>query len=446
MALKATTLSAAQRFVRGFMPYLDNTGSPAHSVVELEKYLKDNHPSAQRLDQFAPWVLEKGNTYYVADANATMMAFHVGKKFNAEKGGLLITAGHTDSPALKLEYKCESTAHAFNQAVSLTYTSGLWHTWLDRDLGLAGRVIVRKNGLLEEKLVRIAKPLIVVPNLSVHLQHSAEREVLKLNREKHLRGIVSTEAVHKLNSKSSKPILAYVAKEIGVKEEDIVDMDLCLMDNAKSALSGLYEEFLSCARLDNLASCFGAMGGFIDFVNGKEAEESEFVTCIMLYNYEEMGSQMSSGADSQVTVEWIDKVYASLGASLGKTKDRALILNVDMSHAIHPNYPERHSDTHQPHFHEGLVMKRNVNGRYATELRAAAVIIETARSCDVPVQDFRVQNDSPCGSTVGPFLSSRLCVPVVDVGIPQLAMHSIREVCSTVDIWHLKEVVNVSSL
>ncbi|GFE54321.1 aspartyl aminopeptidase [Babesia ovis] len=442
MTLKSTTFNTAQRFVRSFLPYLDNTGSPAHSVVELEKFLKDNVPGAKRLEQFGPWDLEKGGTYYVYDTNATMMAFHVGKKFDQKRGGILITAGHTDSPALKLEYRCDNAAHAFNQAIPLTYTSGLWHTWLDRDLGLAGRVIIRNNGKLEEKLLRIAKPIIVVPNLSVHLQTAGEREVLKLNKEKHLRGVVSTELVHKLNSDSTSPILNYVAKELGVKLEDIVDMDLCLMDITKSSLSGLYEEFLSSARLDNLASCFGAMGGFMDFVRGKDVEQSDYISCVIFYNYEEMGSLMASGANSEVTIEWIHKIFGSLGSSFNDTKDRAMVLNVDMSHAVHPNHSERHSDTHQPHFHEGLVMKRNVNGRYATELRAAAVVIETAKSCGVPIQDFRVPNDSPCGSTVGPFLSSRLCIPVVDVGIPQLAMHSIREICSTVDIWHLKEVVN----
>ncbi|GIX62490.1 aspartyl aminopeptidase [Babesia caballi] len=420
----------------------DRTGSPTHSVLELVRFLTDNHAAAKQLDEHAPWQLEQGGTYYVADANATMMAFHVGKNFDPAKGGVVIAVGHTDSPALKLEYKCEATAHAFNQVVPLTYTSGLWHTWMDRDLGLAGRVIVRNEGVLEERLLRIQKPLIVTPNLSIHFQNAAEREVLKLNREKHLRGIISTEAVHKLSGEIANPLLAYIAKDLGVKVEDIVDMDLCLMDSANSALSGLYEEFLSSGRLDNLATSFAAVGGFLDFVNGTEVRDSEYISCIIFYNYEEMGSLMASGAHSQITFEWLDKMFAALGSSFVATKGRALILNMDMSHAVHPNYPERHPDTHQPRFHGGLIMKRNVNGRYATDLRGSAIVTETARARGVPVQDFRVPNDSPCGSTVGPFLSSRLCVPVVDVGIAQLAMHSIREVCSAVDIWHLKEVVN----
>ncbi|EDO07507.2 Aminopeptidase I zinc metalloprotease (M18) family protein [Babesia bovis T2Bo] len=439
MSLKESSFNSAQRFVRSILPYLDNTGSPAHSVVELEKFLKDNFPEAKKLNRYEKWSLVKGGTYYLYDHNATMMAFHVGKGYNVENKGIVIAAGHTDSPALKLEYKSENVAHAFNQVVPLTYTSGLWHTWLDRDLGLAGRVIVRNNGVLEERLIRIEKPIIVVPNLSVHLQTSEERQVLKLNKEKHLRGVVATEAVHNLHSNGSHPVLGFIAKELGVKVEDIVDMDLCMFDITKSSLSGLYEEFLSSARLDNLASCFSVLGGFVDFV--KSNDYSNYITCVIFYNYEEMGSLMASGANSDITIEWIKKIFNSMDSSFEENKDRAMVLNVDMSHAVHPNHSERHSDTHQPHFHEGLVMKRNINGRYATELRAAAVVIETAREAGIPIQDFRVPNDSPCGSTVGPFLSSRLCVPVVDVGIPQLAMHSIREICSTVDMWHLKEVV-----
>eukprot|EP00371_Babesia_bovis_P002428 XP_001611075.1 aspartyl aminopeptidase [Babesia bovis T2Bo] len=425
MSLKESSFNSAQRFVRSILPYLDNTGSPAHSVVELEKFLKDNFPEAKKLNRYEKWSLVKGGTYYLYDHNATMMAFHVGKGYNVENKGIVIAAGHTDSPALKLEYKSENVAHAFNQP-----------------------------GVLEERLIRIEKPIIVVPNLSVHLQTSEERQVLKLNKEKHLRGVVATEAVHNLHSNGSHPVLGFIAKELGVKVEDIVDMDLCMFDITKSSLSGLYEEFLSSARLDNLASCFSVLGGFVDFVKSNgwllplitylKTDYSNYITCVIFYNYEEMGSLMASGANSDITIEWIKKIFNSMDSSFEENKDRAMVLNVDMSHAVHPNHSERHSDTHQPHFHEGLVMKRNINGRYATELRAAAVVIETAREAGIPIQDFRVPNDSPCGSTVGPFLSSRLCVPVVDVGIPQLAMHSIREICSTVDMWHLKEVVRVS--
>lgn len=296
-------------------------------------------------------------------------------------------------------------------------------------------------GVLQERLVRIAKPLFVVPNLSIHFQTQAEREVLKLNKEKHVRPIVATEVVHKLNSNESAPILEYIAKHLNVAVGDIVDMDLFLMDVQQSSLSGLYEEFLSSGRMDNLASCFSIMGGFLDFVNSNESKDSEYISCSMYFNYEEIGSRMSGGGDSDITMQWLEKLYGSFNTSPVENKDRMLVVNVDMSHAVHPNYPERHSDSHTPRFHEGVVVKRNVNGRYANDIRATGVLLEVARACDVPTQSFRVANDSPCGSTIGPFLSSRLCVPVIDVGMTQLAMHSAREVCSIVDLWYMKVLV-----
>lgn len=162
------------------------------------------------------------------------------------------------------------------------------------------------------------------------------------------------------------------------------------------------------------------------------------------YNYEEIGSSLSYGADSNVTFLWLEKLFGALGGSLTSTRDRALVVSADMAHGVHPNYSEKHIATHSPQFHGGVVLKWNVNGRYATETQASSLLRTAAASAGVPLQEFRVGNETPCGSTVGPMLGSRLCVPVADVGFPQLAMHSCREMCSTVDLLHFKLLLQVN--
>ncbi|EKX74276.1 conserved hypothetical protein [Theileria equi strain WA] len=434
MALTSSKFLEAQSFGKKILKYLNNTGSPFHSVKQIIKYMSDHNVPITHLKESSPWNLEKGRCYCLANDSGTMMAFKIGKNFNPSKGGLILVASHTDSPCLKLDFKSHTSSKGFDQVNVCTYGGGLWHTWLDRELGVAGKVVVRSNNRLEERLIHVRNPLIIVPNLAIHLQSSQEREALKLNKQNHLRGIISTECVHKLNADETEPLLKFLAGKLNCTVEDIVDIDLCLMESTAATLSGVYEEFITSGRLDNLASCFASVAGFSDFILHPEGNDDSIVG-IVAYNYEEIGSTLEYGANSEVTSNWLNKIFSTLGSKLQETSSRSLLISADMAHGVHPNYPEKHIDTHMPYFHKGVVIKRNVNGRYATDIKSSSIIKAVAEKVDVPLQDFRTGNDTPCGSTIGPYLSSRLCIPVVDVGIPQLAMHSIRETCSLVDVF-----------
>ncbi|XP_953622.1 aspartyl aminopeptidase, putative [Theileria annulata] len=473
MSLNSCKLKEAQVLARKFVDFLNATGSPFHTVKQLSLYLT-NHLPIKHLNELRcvteqffseNWKLENGQSYYVTNNNGTMMAFNIGKKFDPSKGGLILVCSHTDSPCLKLDFKCHVNNKGFNQLSVTTYGGGLWHTWMDRDLGLAGKVVVKSNGKLEEKLLHVQKPLILLPNLAIHLQNSTEREALKLNKDNHLKPLISTEVVHNLNSTQTEPLLKLVSSyhslaihlyyivniitviaicfsELKCEVEDLVDFELCLMDSNPSCLSGVYEEFVSSGRLDNLGSCFGSISAFTDFVLN-QGEDNDAVVVTVSYNYEEIGSSLSYGADSNVTFLWLEKLFGALGCSLMETRDRALVVSADMTHGVHPNYSEKHISTHSPAFHAGVVLKWNVNGRYATETHSSSLLRTAAASAGVPLQEFRVGNETPCGSTVGPILGSRLCVPVADVGFPQLAMHSCREMCSTVDLLNFKLLLQV---
>ncbi|UKK00871.1 aspartyl aminopeptidase [Theileria orientalis] len=441
MTLSASKLKDAQSLGLKFVNFLNSTGSPFHSVKHLVKYLSDHNVPLTHLRETESWNLENGKTYYVANNNGTMMAFNIGQNFNPAKGGLILVCSHTDSPCLKLDSKCHLKNKGFNQLSVTTYGGGLWHTWMDRDLGLAGRVVVRTNDTLEEKLVHLQRPLILLPNLAIHLQSSQERESLKLNRDTHLKPVMSTELVHELTKSETEPLLKLLSDELKCKVEDLVDFELCLMDANPSCISGVYEEFVSSGRLDNLGSCFGSVAAFADFVLSDQNKNNDAVVVTVSYNYEEIGSSLSYGANSNVTFLWLEKIFSSLGSSLVNTRNRAFVVSADMAHGVHPNYSEKHISTHSPMFHEGVVLKWNVNGRYATEVQASAMLKQCAKTANVPLQEFRVGNETPCGSTVGPMLGRRLCVPVADVGFVQLAMHSCREVCSLVDLLHFKELL-----
>ncbi|KAK2197718.1 bifunctional Peptidase M18/Peptidase M18 [Babesia duncani] len=363
MALTAQTLKESQDFVKGFCTYLDGTGSPWHSVEQLLKYMSHSKVPLVHLKECEEWVLEKGKTYCIVDRNATIMIFHVGAQFNPQNGGLVLAAAHTDSPCLKLDFKSHSEAHGYNQVNVCTYGGGLWHTWLDRELGIAGKVLVRKNDGLEEHLVHVKRPLVILPNLAIHLQTAHEREALKISKEKHLKGITSTKLVAQLSSVEVEPLMQLIANAINCNVQNVFDWDLCLMDNAPATLSGIHEEFLSCARLDNLASCFACVAGFVDSLakrdkmtdsNNISTSNDEFITGIVCYNYEEIGSQLSAGTDSQITTNWLERILKQYNTHLDEIRHKSIILSVDMAHGIHPNYPEKHLTSHAPRLHEGI--------------------------------------------------------------------------------------------
>lgn len=444
MALTHSLLKSSTEFAKKLIPYLNRTGSPFHSVEQLLRYLTDSNVNVINLRDSDLWKVENGKSYCVVDKNASFLVFHVGRNFKPEKGGLLLVATHTDSPCLKLENNCESSAHGFNQVNVTTYGGGLWHTWFDRDLGVAGKVVLRKNGRLEERLIHVPRPLVTIPSLAIHLKNGDERGSFTFSKEKHLKGIISTvlapadKEATEGSDVNQTPLLSFVASTLECKSSDILDFDLCLMDSHPSTLSGINEEFLSSPRLDNLGSCFTSIAAFAEAIEG---EDLDCIFGVVCYNYEEIGSHLAAGANSTITLNWLEKIMASLKSSMVETSNRSLVLSIDMAHAIHPNYHEKHIDGRSPKFHNGIVLKKHVSGNYGTNLKGAAIVREICKQNQIPLQEYRTSNEIRGGRSLGPFLSSLLCLEVVDIGVPQLAMHSVREICSVVDLLHMKNLV-----
>ena len=327
-----------------------------------------------------------------------------------------------------------------------TYGGGLWHTWFDRDLGLAGRIIeADSDGSLKERLVLLNKPILRIPTLAIHLDRSV-KEGFKLNPETHLQPLFALEPTEEgKQAPATQSHHALLLEALGTTDEKLVSTELCLFDVQPPSLGGANGEFITSARLDNLCSTFCAL----DALASSDPINPNAINIVMMFDNEEVGSQSTAGADSSMAQSVIHRIlraispqspedFASLESALFS---RSLLLSVDMAHAVHPNYPEAHDELHRPVMGKGVVIKYNSNNRYATSVRSAASVKSLCTKHRIAFQEFMVRNDSPCGSTIGPMLASDLGIPCADIGVPQLSMHSIREVCGVQDMEHMIRLV-----
>jgi len=454
------------------LSYFDSSPDPFHavdtSITLLEQAGFEPLESDTRIVQ--------GGKYYFTKNKSSLIAFAVGNKFD-NGGGFKIIGAHTDSPNLKLKpFSKKKLTEGYVQLAVECYGGGLWHTWFDRDLGLSGRVLVRtEEGRIEQKLIKIDRPILRIPNLAIHLQTAKEREAFAINKEDHLVPILSLEVKKALGGKDSKKdgadqentgddastttsiqedgwiehqeslLLQLVAHELSVPTSSIVDFELNLFDLQQATLGGIYSEFIHSARLDNLASCFMAVQSLVEYVNENGLDNDEDVSLIALFDHEEVGSSSATGAGSPIMGEAVKRICNEFckndtnGGNLvdfySRAVSKSFVLSVDQAHAIHPNYASKHEKNHAPKMNDGMVIKRNSNQRYATTGITGFIVREIARKAGLkPVQEFVVRNDCGCGSTIGPIISSTTGIRAIDMGCPQLSMHSIRETMGTCDV------------
>lgn len=454
------------------MAYFDSSTDPFHAVQTSIDLLAA--AGFEALNDDGSGEIKAGGRYYYTRNRSTLVAFAVGDKFatNGGGGGCKIIGGHTDSPNLRVKPRSQRTAAGCIQLGVECYGGGLWHTWFDRDLGVSGRVLVRSanNSKIVLRLIQINRALLRISNLAIHLQTEDERKAFKYNKEDHLSPILALEAKKALignnqaddddKSKIEKDssakdgwseyqepaLLQVIATELDIEVKDIVDFELSLFDVQKAALGGAFSEFVHSARLDNLASCFMAVQALVDHVESGKVKDDTDVSMIVLYDHEEVGSHSAVGAASPIMGEAVRRISAaflnkdgndSISASdaYDRCVRRSFVVSSDQAHAVHPNYVSKHEKHHQPKMNQGMVIKRNSNQRYATTTVTGVLIKEIARRADLaPVQEFMVRQDCGCGSTIGPIISSVTGIRTIDMGCPQLSMHSIRETMGICDL------------
>lgn len=396
---------------------------------------------------------------------------------------------HTDSPCLRIKPVSKRQSDGFLQVACETYGGGLWHTWFDRDLSIAGRAMVRtKDGNIEQRLVKVERPILRIPTLAIHLDRQEKFEFNKESQLFPIAGLVAAElnrqgkvADSGAETQKDAPfeplavpterhhpyIVDIIAEEAGASAADIVDFEIVLYDTQKSVVGGLNNELIFSPRLDNLMMTYCSVDGLIKSVASSSALDTDStIRLIACFDHEEIGSQTAQGADSNLLPAVIrrlsvlpasetsnsdksyDKLEADTATAYEQTLSASFLISADMAHSVHPNYPQKYESQHRPEMNKGTVIKVNANARYATNTPGIVLLQEAARRAKkasssisaakegVPLQLFVVRNDSSCGSTIGPMLSAAMGARTLDLGNPQLSMHSIRETGGAHDVEH----------
>eukprot|EP00108_Taenia_solium_P003556 TsM_000196000 transcript=TsM_000196000 gene=TsM_000196000 len=457
---------AQMAFAKELINFINKSPSPFHVVRSACEILTAN--GFRELTENEPWKLAANDCVFVTKNRTSLFAIAVGGAYKPGEGFGIIGA-HTDSPCLRLKPLSERVKEGFVELAVQTYGGGLWYTWFDRDLTLAGRCIVRNSatGALEERLVHIDRPLACVPSLAIHLNRNVNKS-FSPDPEVHLAPILCTTLTEQLNASTDATVpsghpaglLRLLAAELQCTPSDLVELELYLADTQPARIGGLHEEFIHAPRLDNQFNAYASIRALVNSL--PSLKEDSFVRVVCLYDHEEIGSGSLQGAKSIYTECLFRRVTEALaagaveatesagnigggtdptsytGSGVGperclfeRTMARSFLLSADQSHAVHPSWPEKYEPGHKPGFHQGLVLKHHCSQNYATNGLTSAIVKEIARRTNVPLQDFVVRQDQAGGRTIGPILASHLGVMTADIGGAQLAMHSCREMTCT---------------
>jgi aspartyl aminopeptidase len=374
-------------------------------------------------DEAATWDSSPGGHYVVRDG--ALVAWRI----PPEAGPLTafrIVGAHTDSPTFKLKPRPDVGGYGWQQVGVEVYGGPLLNSWLDRELGLAGRVVLADGNT---RLVR-TDAIMRIPQLAIHLDRKVN-DGLVLDKQLH------TVPVWSVGHPGIR-ILDHLAEILGCATDDIDGYDLVAFDTAAPQIFGPHREFLASGRLDNLSSVHAGVTAILDSTGGAQIE------LLAAFDHEELGSESRSGASGPLLADVLSRISTGLGATDDEEHQalaRSLCLSADAGHAIHPNYPGRHDPVNQPVLNGGPLLKINANQRYATDAVGAAMWRRACRTAGVATQEFVSNNALPCGSTIGPLTATRLGIRTVDVGVPLLSMHSARELGGTEDPFALTRAI-----
>ncbi|AGP56450.1 M18 family aminopeptidase [Streptomyces rapamycinicus] len=400
------------------MSFLRASPSPYHAVASAAERLEK--AGFRRMEETAPWDGAAGGRYVLR--GGAIIAWYVPEGAEAATPYRIVGA-HTDSPNLRVKPIPDTGAHGWRQIAVEIYGGALLNTWLDRDLGLSGRITLRDGS---HHLVTVDRPLMRVPQLAVHLDRSVNTDGLKLDKQRHMTPIWG------LGGVEEGDLIRFVAEETGVAAEEIAGWDLMAHSVEPPAYLGRDRELVAGPRMDNLVSVHAGTAALIAAAH----QELPYIPVLAAFDHEENGSQSDTGADGPLLGTVLERsVFARGGAYEERARAFAgtVCLSSDTGHAVHPNYAERHEPGHHPRPNGGPILKVNVNQRYATDGAGRAVFAAACERAGVPWQSFVSHNSMPCGTTIGPITAARHGISTVDIGIAILSMHSARELCGAQD-------------
>lgn len=423
-------MAVAPSLIDDLLDFLKRSPTPFHAASNVAARLQQ--AGFTRLYEADAWDLKAGARHYVVRNDSSIFAFALGTESPVTRG-LRMAGAHTDSPCLKIKPNPElRRANCWQLGVEV-YGGALLNPWFDRDLSLAGRVTYADSkGALHSTLVDFREPVALIPSLAIHLDRDVNSN-RSINAQQHLPLVVMGAPVDsefrfrellRQQIRSDQPALDI---------DNVLDYEINCYDTQAPALVGLQRDFIASARLDNLMSCFVALRSLLAAGNTHGA-------AIVLTDHEEVGSASTSGAQGTLMHAVLQRIAGS-HENYVRMIDSSTLISCDNAHGLHPNYADRHDGNHGPQLNGGPVIKINANQRYATNSETSALFRQLCQQEEVPVQSFVVRSDMACGSTIGPIAATEVGVRTVDIGLPQWAMHSIREVAGSRDGEYLHRVL-----
>lgn len=413
------------KFIQSFMHFVDESHTAYQTIEECKKQLKEVGYHALPFSK--SWNLEYGKKYYTCPYDTMLFAFAIPESVT-QSTRFRIISSHTDYPCFRIKPNADLYEHGFHKLNVESYGGAILNTWLDRPLSIAGKVMLASQQAFcpESRIIDFHRPMLSIPNLAIHMNHEVNAGVA-LNKQIDLMPVIA------LSEKGESPsFVEILAKELDVEADTILDYDLYLYATEKSCLWGANDEFCSAPRLDNLSSVFGQLYALTHL-----PEDFQQIAISAFYDNEEVGSKTKQGADSSITSLFLNKLIQALSFPRDCASDllfESFMLSADVAHATHPNHREKHDVTNLTKLNQGIVLKLSGTQRYATDTAAIAILQQLCQKAEIPYQKFVNRSDIPGGSTLGSLTSSWLPMQTVDLGIPILAMHSIREMAGVQDI------------
>jgi aspartyl aminopeptidase len=414
--------------------FLGAATTPFHAVAELAKRLRSGGFVSLAEDE--AWQLTPGGKYYVTRNDSSIVAFVPGREASVLEGMRMVGA-HTDSPCLMVKPAPEKLRNGYFQLGVQVYGGALLSPWFDRDLSLAGRVSYQDGaGQLRTALIDYREPIACIPSLAIHLDKEANKN-RKINPQTDILPVLCQPGEGAPTDFRQLLQTRLLEEHPDCDVARVLDYELSFYDTQAPAVIGLEREFITSARLDNLLSCFIGLQALLH----SDGAASSLLVC---NDHEEVGSLSAAGAQGPLLRSVLKRLAAQqqVGESpYAALTERSMMISADNAHGIHPNYADRHDDNHGPLLNAGPVIKVNANQRYASNSETTGLYRMLAAAEDVPVQSFVVRTDMACGSTIGPITAGGTGIRTLDIGVPTLGMHSIREFAGTRDGWDLCRVL-----
>jgi len=420
-------------FAREVIEFIDESPSTYHVVKNCSDILDEN--GFERIMPREKWEIKKGGKYFLKKSSSTIIAFTVGEDFDV-KNGFKIFGAHTDSPCFRIKPSPEIVTENVVRLNTEVYGGPILSTWFDRPLSIAGRVIVKGENSFFPRTVKIKidEPLLTIPNLAIHQNREVNNGV-KIDKQNDVLPVISL--INK-NFEREGYLERVILEKTGIKKEDIIDFDLYLYATEKGCLLGANEEFMSSPKIDNLASVYTGLIGLL------EAEENQDrINIFVAFDNEEIGSATKQGADSNYLLNTLERISLALGLSRGdflQILESSYILSADAAHAAHPAHLGKTDPTNRGKINEGISIKISAKQKYTSDGYSIAVIKQLIEGTEIQIQPFVNESNELGGSTIGPISSTHLDIDGVDLGVPMLAMHSVRELCGIFDVFYLKEL------